>query len=129
MDIKKFAVQETSVLALLGPDRQPLMGDDKQPLTVTVYGPGSKQYSKAQAANASLMLGRLKMNGRIDTEGNAEFLAAVTKEFSPNVEYDGLKGEDMFRAIYADNSVGFIAEQVTKHVGEWKNFMKASPAS
>jgi len=98
-------------------------------MTVTVYGPGSKQYAKAQAANANRVLDQMKRGAKLDQSAaeKAVFLASVTQAFSANIEYDGLAGEELFKAVYADASIGFIAEQVTKHVGEWANFMKASP--
>lgn len=130
-DIKKFAVQETGVLKLLSADQKPLMGDDGQAMTITMYGPGSKQYAKAQASNANRVLDQMKRGGKLDqsAEEKAIFLASVTKEFSPNIEYDGLAGEDLFKAVYGDPSIGFIAEQAAKFDGEWANFMKASPES
>jgi hypothetical protein len=132
-DIKRFAVEETSVLALLGADDQPLVGDDKLPMTVTLYGPGSKAYARAQAAQQNRMIDKLKRKGKADQSAEdkareqAEFLAGCTKEFSANIEYDGLKGEALHRAVYADTSIGFIAEQVGKHLGEWGNFRTGSP--
>lgn len=132
MDIKKFAVEETSVIALVGADDQPLLADDQKPMTITVYGPGSKSYARAQAANQNRMIDKLKRRGKTEQSAEekareqAEFLAGCTKEFSPNIEYDGLAGESLFRAVYADASIGFIAEQVAKHIAEWGNFMKGS---
>ena len=131
-DIKKFAVEETSVLELRGPDDSPMVGEDGQPMTVTVYGPGSKTYAKAQAANQNRMIDKLKRKGKTDQSAEekareqADFLAGCTKEFSANIEYDSLKGEALFKAAYADTSIGFIAEQVGKHLGDWANFTTAS---
>ena len=133
MDVRKFAVEETSILALLGPDDAPLMGEDLQPMTVTVYGPGSKQYARAQAAQQNRMIDKLKRKGKADQSAEekareqAEFLAGCTKEFSANIQYEELKGEALHKAVYADTSIGFIAEQVGKHLGEWANFKKGSP--
>ena len=131
-DIRKFAVEETSILELRGPDDAPMVGDDKLPMTVTVYGPGSKTYAKAQAANQNRMIDKLKRKGKTDQSAEekareqADFLAGCTKEFSANIEYDGLKGDALFKAVYADTSIGFIAEQVGKHIGDWANFSTAS---
>jgi hypothetical protein len=133
VDIRTFAVEETSILELVGADESPLVGEDGQRMTVTLYGPGSKPYAKAQAAQSNRMLDRLKKKGRADqgaeekAREEAEFLAGCTKEFSANIEYESLKGEALFRAVYADASIGFIAEQVGKHIGEWGNFSKGSP--
>lgn len=132
MDIRKFAVEETAVLHLRGAADEPLTGDDGKPITVTVYGPGSKTYARAQAAQQNRLIDKLKRKGKTDQSAEekaremAEFLAECTKEFSANIEYDGLKDAALFRAVYADTSIGFIAEQVGKHLGDWANFTTAS---
>lgn len=134
-DIKKFSVQDVSVIALLDADRAPMIGDDGQPMTITVYGPGSKRYARAEAAASNRLLEQMKKRGNNSvedegrTEHNALFLTAVTSSFSANIEYNGLQGEELFKAVYADQSIGFIAEQVQKHVADWANFTKASPGS
>lgn len=132
-DIRQFAVEETSVLALVSASDEPLVDDKGEPMTVTLYGPGSKPYARAQAAQQNRMIDKLKRKGRTEQSAEekareqAEFLSACTKEFSGNIEYDGLAGEALFKAVYADTSIGFIAEQVGKHLGEWSNFSKGSP--
>lgn len=135
MDIKKFAVEETGILHLRGADDEPLMGEDGKPMTITLYGPGSKQHARAQSAQQNRLVDKLKRKGKTDQTAEqrareqAEFLAACTKEFSSNIEYDGLTGDELFRAVYADESIGFIADQAAKHLGDWANFSKASPKS
>jgi hypothetical protein len=132
MDIRKFAVEEIGVLVLRDSSDEPMVGDDGKPMTVTVYGPGSKAHAKAQAANQNRMIDKLKRKGKTEQTAEekvreqAEFLAECTKEFSANIGYDGLAGAALFRAVYADVSIGFIAEQVGKHIGEWGNFTKGS---
>ena len=132
MDIRKFAVEETGVLELRDAADEPMLGEDSKPITVTLYGPGSKQYAKAQAAQQNRMIDKLKRKGKSDQTAEekaretAEFLAGCTKEFSANIEMDGLQGEALHRAVYSDTSIGFIAEQVGKHLGEWGNFSKPS---
>jgi hypothetical protein len=131
-DIRKFAVEETSLLPLRDGADEPLLGEDKIQMTVTLFGPGSKPYAKAQAAQQNRMIDKLKRKGKTEQSAEdkareqAEFLAACTKEFSANIEYDGLAGEALFKAIYADTTIGFIAEQVGKHLGDWANFTKGS---
>lgn len=135
MDIRKFSVEETSILKLLGADQQPLIGDDGAPMTITVYGPGSRAYQRAQTAVANRMLEKVKRRGKSEqttderVRDQAEFLAACTKAFSANIECDGLEGEALFRAVYADVTLGFIVEQVVAYLGEWANFTKASTTS
>jgi hypothetical protein len=131
-DIRKFAVEETSVIELRSASDEPMVGDDGKPMTWTVYGPGSKPYAKAQAAQQNRMIDKLKRKGKTDETADekmrdqAEFLAGCTKECSSNIEYDGLQGEAMHRAVLSDRSIGFIAEQVGRHLGEWGNFSKPS---
>ena len=102
---------------------------------MTVYGPGSKPYARAQAIKQNRMIDKLRRKGKTEetaeqkTREQAEFLADCTKEFSANIEYDGLAGGELFKAVYADTSIGFIAEQVGKHLEDWANFSKPSTKS
>lgn len=137
-NIKKHAVQETTTLHLRDASDELLFAEDSKgnpdkskPMEVVLYGPGSVQYSKAQAASSNKMLDRLKKKGKVDQSADdkaaetAEFLAACTKTFN-NVAYDDLQGESLARAIYADASLGFIVSQVNACLGDWSNFTKAS---
>jgi hypothetical protein len=131
-DIRRFAVEETSVIELRNASDEPMVGDDGKPMTWTVYGPGSKPYAKAQAAQQNRMIDKLKRKGKTDetaeekTRDQAEFLTGCTKECSANITYDALTGEALYRAVLSDRSIGFIAEQVGRHLGEWGNFSKPS---
>lgn len=133
MDIRRLEVEETSVIALRGPDDAALVGEDGAPLTVTVYGPGSKPHAKAQSVQQNKLMERLRRKGKLDQSAEEsradqlELLVACTKAFSPNIECDGLKDEALYRAVYSNRGLGFIAEQVAKHIGEWGNFSKGSP--
>ena len=90
------------------------------------------------AAQQNRMIDKLKRKGKSDQSAEdkareqAEFLAGCTKEFSSNIEYPNgsgasLTGEALHKAVYSDTSIGFIAEQVGKHLGEWGNFKTGSP--
>lgn len=136
MDIKKFAVEPTSILHLRdandelmyadGPDGKP---DLEKPMRVHVYGPGSKPYAAAQGKAHNRMVDLLKRKGKTDQSAEqrakeqAELLTACTEKFE-NVEYDKLAGEHLAMAVYQDKTIGFIAEQVGKHLGDWSNFSK-----
>ena len=140
-DIRKHAVEQTSRLQLRnaadeamfadGEDGNP---DQSRPMVAVLYGPGSKQYAKAAAARNNRLVDTLKKKGKTEKSAeeqareSADFLAACTHSLE-NVDYDGLQGEALFRAVYSDTSIGFIAEQVGKHIGEWGNFKKASSTS
>ena len=126
MDIRSKAVQPTSVLELRDANDELMQG-----VTVTVYGPGSKQYAAAQAKQQNRMIDKLKSKGKTDQTAEqkaaetAEFLADVTVEFN-GLEYDALTGRDLALAVYSDITIGFISDQVAKHCGDWSNFSKGS---
>lgn len=137
-DIRKFAVSQTSRLHLRdagdvliyaeGPDGEP---DKTKPMVANLYGPGSKQHARAQAVVSNRMLDKLKRKGKVDEtevekrEHQAEFLASCTESFE-NIDYDGLQGKALFTAVYTDIEIGFIGDQVGKHLGDWGNFQKVS---
>jgi hypothetical protein len=137
MSIKDHAVNETSVLHLKDANDELLYERNKdgtpdmsKPMEVELYGPGSARYAKAQTASSNKLMDRLKRKGKTDQTAeekaaeNVDFLVALTKSMR-NVDYDGLTGEALFRAVYADNSLGFIATQVNAYLGDWGNFTKA----
>lgn len=129
-DISKLAVKETSVIELESPDGEALMNDAGEAISITVYGPGSKQFQKAQGVRNRAILeyvrkGGKKMKDDEQRELDADFLASCTASFN-GFAYKDLTGYDMFKAVYLDPSIGFIAEQVNKAIGDWANFTKGS---
>lgn len=140
-NIKKFAVDETSTLHLKdanddlmyadGADGNP---DKNKPMRIKLFGPGSKQYAKVQAASNNKLFTRLKKKGKEDqsvedqTQENADKLAALTHSFE-NISYDDLAGEALHKAVYLDETIGFIPAQVNGHLGDWANFTKTSAKS
>lgn len=134
MDFRNLAVQETSVLHLRSATDEPMVDEQGNPYTITVYGPGSKQWVQANAAQTARLLQKVKggrpaeFSAEERTANQIEMLVACTKEFSPNIEYDGQAGPALFRAVYSDQKIGFIAEQVSKHISDWGNFSTPSTA-
>lgn len=140
-DIRKHAVEPTSILHLRNADDELLYADDAEgnpdktrPMEAVMYGPGSKQFKKAQAASSNRLVERLKKKGK-DTQSaeekalaDAEFLTSCTKALN-NVSFDSLVGEALFMAVYTAPEIGFIPEQINKHIGDWSNFTKASPTN
>lgn len=129
-DISKLAVKETSVIDLESPDGEALTNDAGDAMSITVYGPGSKQYQKAQGVRNRAILehvrkGGKKMKDDDQRELDAEFLASCTASFN-GFGYKDLTGYDMFKGAYLDPAIGFIAEQVNKAIGDWANFTKES---
>ena len=131
MDIRKHAVEQTATLHLRDVDDELMYADDDKsmPITLKLYGPGSKEYASAQARQSNRLMDKLKRKGKSDQTAeqraseNAEFLADCTHSYE-NLEYGDLTGRDMLVAIYSDQSIGFIADQVAKHINDWANFTR-----
>ena len=136
-DITTLAATETSIVELVGGDDAPLHDDKGKRLSITVYGPGTKVYQRAQARQQNQLMDKIKKRGKMDQSAEeklteqAEFLAACTVSFN-GFAYppgDGLEGQELFRKAYADPSIGFIAAQVANHINDWANFTKSSGQS
>lgn len=126
-DIASKSVKPTTTIELEGPDGESLVNEDGENLSITIYGPGSKEHSKAQderneAILESVRRGKKKVGHGKQREMDAEFLAKCTKSFNGFVYKDFEPGYHMFKAAYSDTSIGYIAEQVNKELGEWGNF-------
>jgi hypothetical protein len=136
-DITTLAATDTSTVELVGGDDAPLFDDKGKRLSITVYGPGSKVYQRAQARQQNQLMDKVKKRGKMDQSAEeklaeqADFLAACTVSFNafayPPAE--GLEGQELFRKAYADASIGFIATQVAAHINDWANFTKSSGQS
>jgi hypothetical protein len=138
LNLKTRAAADTAVLELRDLDDSPLTFTDGkgkvQPVTVTVYGPGSRQYVAAKAAQQTRLVARVQRGKSLSespeeqARHQAEFLAATTAAMD-GIEYEGLAGRDLFLAVYSDPAIGFIAEQVAKFGADWANFSKGSAKS
>ena len=90
-DITKKRATETATIPLKEADGTPMRGDKKEPLTVTVYGPGSKAWADGQVE-----LGRRRTERVKEADGN---LTAALKRgkkrqrFPRNVNARFLKSE------------------------------------
>lgn len=107
--------------------------DGKTPLTITVHSPGTKTYQAALHAYTEKKSGGLTalINGKdskrsadADTKDLAVFLAAVTISFD-GFDYEGMRGNAMFRAAYEDIEIGHIANGLNKFLGDRGNFLPA----
>lgn len=134
MDIRQFAVKESARLVLNDAKGDPITNEAGQEVAVHVYGPGSKPFAKAKNAQSNRMIDKIKTKGKSEqtpeqtAKETAEFLAECTESFE-NLDRDGLAGHALAVAVYADISIGFIAEQVNKHIGDWANFLPVSTKS
>ena len=133
LELKQLAANDTGVLELRNGDDSPLMDGDK-PVTVTVYGPGSRQYTAAKSAQQNRLVAKLQ-RGKAATDTpeekarhEAEFLAAITHSMD-GLAYGDLTGRELHLAVYSDPAIGFIGEQVAKFAADWANFSKGSAKS
>lgn len=132
-DISTKAVSETFDVIINDPKTgEPLIGADGQPCSVTVYGPGTRQFAAAKSAANNKTMKRLRTKGKADTTpeedeaATASFLSAITVSFNA-FDYKGQsEGRDTFRALYSDRTLGFITDQVNAGAGDWGNFSKDS---
>jgi hypothetical protein len=130
LDISTLAVKETATIDLETATGEPLLDSNGEQLSITVYGPGSKQFQKAQATRNRAILEYVRKGGKKmkDDEQrtlDAEFLAACTASFN-GFGYREMTGYEMFKAAYLDPGIGFISEQINKAVGDWANFTQGS---
>jgi hypothetical protein len=138
MDILTQAIAETATLHLKGADGQPLYsgtGDARKPVLAILHSPGSEAYAQIETKQTARFLKRMDDNDGKRTAMSAEErlaqtaedLADATVEFQ-NLEYEKKSGRALLLAVYGDRRLGFIANQVTKHLADWGNF-KGAPAA
>lgn len=131
-EITSLAAKDTFTHNLVNANDEPLLDADGKPISVTVYGPGSKPYQRANAERSQRLMKRMQRKGKLELSAeeqareNAAFLAACTVSFN-GWAYKG--DATAFEAAYADPSIGFIADQVSKAIGDWANFSQTSANS
>lgn len=136
-DITQKRAVETADIKLKNGDGSIMLDAEGNPLSVTVCGPASKTWS---AANAELNRKRAKKlqdgGGKIAaaledaTAEQINFLCAVTVGFKGDIEHPDAKNKgDLARAIYSDESLGFIRDQVFAEANSWEAFTGGSATS
>lgn len=111
-------------------DGSPMLDENNNPATATMFGPGSKIWQVANdAARRKLLRRAREANGKLEaatetSEDKVEFLCAIIKRFNglelPNEA-------DQVRAILSHPLCGYIRDQLAEAAGNWENFIKASP--
>jgi len=144
LNIASLAVAATAALHVKNAAGELLFADDERtlPVRIHVYGPGSKAYGVVESRQSARALKRMQDNdGKITAATpeervaeTAEDLTAITAgfenfEYQPDGAADPVTGEDLYRAVYANQGLGFITKQVAKFVGDWGNFKAASNAA
>ena len=136
-DITSQAVNEAATIHIKSAAGELLYADEARtlPVRIRIYGPGSKAAGLVDARQSSRAVRRMQDNdGKITVapfeerlQETAEDLAALTIDFE-NVLYPpagDARGAELFTAVYADQSLGFIVKQVKQFLGDWGNFRGA----
>jgi hypothetical protein len=140
-NIASLAIAATAALHLKNAAGEPLFADDERtlPIRIHLHGPGSQVAGIVEARQSARALKRMQENdGKITAATReeriaetSEDLAALTAGFE-NFEYEpagGMTGDALYRALYADQSLGFITKQVMRFFGDWGNFSAALKAA
>ena len=132
-EITSIAARDEFTVELLNADESPLSNAAGVRLSITVFGPGSKEYAAAQAARNARLMERMAKRGaktRLTAEEQeaeaALFLAACTKSFNGWAYKSDPRA---FEDCYRDRKLGFIADQVQRAIGDWANFSTSSVTS
>jgi hypothetical protein len=124
-DLSAFQLVNTAILEVENPKGDPLLFNGA-PVTITLYGPGSKEYKNAkyklenanQTRSIAMLRGKTSKTAAEDQEkANAEFLAACTAQ----VDNFPITGGAL--ALYSNPGLVYITDQVNKFLGDAENFM------
>lgn len=129
--IKKLAIEATGTMPV-----RDAAGNLEEGWSITFHSPGTKAFQKAKHAFDEKRSNNLTamMTGKSDSKRTAEddnqdlaaFLAAVTVSLN-GFDYEGAKGFEAAKAMYADLEIGHIAIDSNKYLGDRGNFVKAKP--
>lgn len=139
LNIATLAVSAAAPLHLKDAAGELLYADaeKKLPVRIRLHSPGSDAYGTVEGRQTARAVKRMNENEGKLTAGTseerraetAEDLAAITIGFENFTYGEGLHGEELFKAVYADPALGFITRQVQKFLGDWGNFKPGSAAN
>lgn len=130
-DITKKRAAETADIPVKNGDGSLMLDDDGNKITVTLCSPGSQAWMQAEAETNRKRAERLQKGGRISAaledskQDQIDFLCRVTVKFNGDIEHPEAKNKaDLPRAIYSDDSLAFIREEIHGQAHDWGNFTK-----
>lgn len=127
-DISKYELEETSILTVQnakGDDD--LIGEDGiNPVTIELYGGGSRQMVKAQhkAGNAAQLRIQALVRGKVDKKAAENADAEMVEKLvtcTKAINNFPIAAED----LYSNIKLGYITRQVQKFLDDDANFAKA----
>jgi hypothetical protein len=128
-DLSQFETTDTASLTVLNPKGDELLVNG-EPVTITLYGPGSKQYVNAkykldnanQARSIAMLRGKTAKNAAEEMrQQQAEFYASIT------VSLDNFPIDGGALALYMNPKLSYITDQVEKFISDTENFMPGLP--
>lgn len=125
-DLSQFELKETATLTVQNArgDDDLIGSDGVNPVTIELYGPGSKEMVRAlhKAGQAAQLRFQALMRGKVDKKAaevaeqeKAEKLAAVTKKIN---NFFDIAPVD----LYANSKLGYITKQVVDFLDDTANF-------
>jgi hypothetical protein len=130
-DITQFELEETATLTVQNAKGDDDLIVDGKPVTIELYGSGSRQAVKAlhKAGQAAQLRMQQMFRGKVDPKAAekadqemVDKLAACTKTISDNFPVPPAD-------LYANPKLGYITKQVIKYLDDDANFAKASTKS
>jgi hypothetical protein len=131
-DIAKLASADTATLHLNDQKEVPLYakladGNDDldKPLTITLYGPGSRVWKNAEhkASQATNAKAFAAMRGKADTTTAEESQAQIAARWAAcTVSLNNFQHAGGAKGLYAQTNLGYILDQVAKFANDWANF-------
>jgi hypothetical protein len=139
MGLSRLEMVDTSVLHFRGADDELLYADGpegepdlQRPMCAVVYGPGTKQFARAQTAEQNRRLAKASRKGKVELstdesiEDRVDFASAVTKELRNFDNEKGLDASDFVRSVYSNLKLSFLRDQVEQHARNTANFKPSS---
>lgn len=134
-DLRTLSIGQTADMPVRDAAGEPQFNADEQPITITFYSPGTKNFQRAKHAleesQNARALARMQGKGNKQsaddkTQERAEFLASVTVSIN-GASMGDKAGHEAFKALYADITLGHIADDADKFLADRGNFKAASP--
>lgn len=121
-DLAQFEVQDTAILTVMNQRDEPLLYNG-QPVTIELYGPGTREYQHAnhRLAQANQAAAFAAMRGKPvkeTAEGNATRVADKLTACTKAVNNFPVSAQD----IYGNPKLGYITAQAAKFIEDWANF-------
>lgn len=135
-NIKSLEVSHTADMHVCDANGEKQFNDEGESITITFYGPASKEYRKVKHEN-EVRLQTEAMNTAMGKESaltwegkdeiRAEYLANLTASFNGFGDPDGkLKGRELYKSVFANPLLFYICDDSEKFLNNRKNFTKPS---